>query len=276
MIILEMDIHNVVIIPKYNSSYAEGVARNTAKLVQKRGSNVYTISPFSVEKGIVLKHLAELSDKDIDLAIAVGGDGTTLRIVKAFPNSVPIFSIKGGGTRGILATIDADELDVGIEKIFSNSFLLEKRMRIHASINGMKSTPALNEIFINGINVVRTPTFTIKFKEDELQQRMDGVIISTPTGSTGHSYSVGGSVLYEELDVLLLTPMSSVNRMPSLIFPDEPIEIRNNFESKIVVDGQNIFEVKAEENINISRYEYDAVFVRFKTRGLRQLEKLGF
>ena len=105
---------------------------------------------------------------------------------------------------------------------------------------------------------------------------MDGIIISTPTGSTGHSYSVGGSVLYEELDVLLLTPMSSVNRMPSLIFPDEPIEIRNNFESKIVVDGQNIFEVKAEENINISRYEYDAVFVRFKTRGLRQLEKLGF
>lgn len=276
MIILRMDIHNVAIVIKHDSSYAEEVARKTAKLLQERNSHVYTISPLSVENGTTLNHVDELNDKDIDLAIAIGGDGTTLRIVRAFTNSVPIFGIKGGGTRGILATIDSSELETGIEKIFSNSFHLEKRMRIYASVNGMKSAPALNEVLISRINITRTPTFTIKFKEDELKQRMDGIIISTPTGSTGHSYSVGGPVLYEELNVLLLTPMNSVNRMPPLIFPDEPIEIHSNFESKIVVDGQDVFEIKPEENVKIARYEHDAIFVRFKTKGLRQLAKLGF
>ena len=217
-----------------------------------------------------------LNDKQIDLAIAVGGDGTTLRVVRAFTNSVPIFCIRGGGTRGILATIDVDEIDAGIEKIFSGSFHLEKRMRIYASIKGTNSAPALNEVLISGINITPAPTYTIKFKEDELQQRMDGIIISTPTGSTGHSYSVGGPVLYEELNVLLLTPMNSVNRMAPLIFPDESIEINCNFESKLVVDGQDVFEIRPKENIKIARYEHDAVFVRFKTKGLRQLAKLGF
>lgn len=271
-----MEIRNVAVVTKHDSSFAEDVARKAAKLFQERNVHVYTIAPFSIEKGTTLQHLNELNGKDIDLAIAVGGDGTTLRIVRAFTNSIPIFGIKGGGTRGILATIDADELNSGIKKIFSGSFHLEKRMRIYASVNGMKSAPALNEVFISRINITRTPTFTINFKEDEIQQRMDGVIISTPTGSTGHSYSVGGPVLYEELDVLLLTPMNPVNRMPPLIFPDEPIEIRSNFESKIVVDGQDVFEIKPNQNIKVARYEHDAVFVRFKTKGLRQLAKLGF
>jgi len=276
MIIPQMNIRNVAIVTKPNSTYAGEISRKTAKLLQERGSHVYTISRFSLDGGTMLDHLDELNDKQIDLAIAVGGDGTTLRVVRAFTNSVPIFCIRGGGTRGILATIDVDELDAGIENIFSGSFHLEKRMRIYASIKGTNSAPALNEVLISGINITRTPTYTIKFKEDELQQRMDGIIISTPTGSTGHSYSVGGPVLYEELNVLLLTPMNSVNRMAPLIFPDESIEINCNFESKLVVDGQDVFEIRPKENIKIARYEHDAVFVRFKTKGLRQLAKLGF
>ncbi|MEM2760734.1 MAG: NAD(+)/NADH kinase [Nitrososphaerales archaeon] len=271
-----MNIRNVAIIRKHDSSYAADVARKTAKILQEKGATVYTISPFNVEQGVTLNHINELNDKDIDLAVAVGGDGTTLRIVRAFTNSVPVFGIRGGGMRGILATIDVEELESAIKKIFSNEFHLERRMRIYASIGSIKSAPALNEIYISRVNVTRTPTYTIKFKEDELHQRMDGVIVSTPTGSTGHSYSVGGPVLYEELDVLLLTPVNSINRMPPLIFPDEPIEIRSNFESRIVVDGQDVFEIKPEENIRVARYEHDAVFVRFKTKGLRQLAKLGF
>lgn len=271
-----MDIRNVAVAVKHDSAYAEGVARKTSKLLQKHGATVHTITPFSVEGGVTLNKLEELNDKKIDLAVAVGGDGTTLKIVRALINSVPVFGIRGGGTRGILAAVDEDEVEEGIERIFSNAFHLENRMRIYASINGIKSAPALNEIFISRIDVTRTPIYTIKFKEDEIQQRMDGIIISTPTGSTGHSYSVGGPVLYEELDVLLLTPMNSINRMPPLIFPDEPIEITSNFESKIVIDGQNVSEIKPEGNIKIARYEHDAVFVRFKTKGLRQLAKLGF
>lgn len=271
-----MKIQRVAVMTKHNSQYSESIAKKTAKLLQDRKCEVYTVSPFGVENGITVEHIDELNSKEIDLGIAVGGDGTTLRLVRAFANSVPIFGIKGGGTRGILQAVDAKDLEESIDPIFSNDFHLERRMRIYAFIDGVKSTAALNEIFISRINITRTPTFAIKFKEDELQQRMDGIIICTPTGSTGHSYSAGGPVLYEELDVLLLTPMNSINRMPPLIFPDEPIEVRSNFGSKIVVDGQDVLEIDADQNIKIARYEHDALFVRFKTKGLRQLAKLGF
>jgi len=153
---------------------------------------------------------------------------------------------------------------------------LEKRMRIYASVNGLEFPPALNEILINRINVTRTPTYTIRFAQDELKQRMDGVIISTPTGSTGHSFSLGGPVLHENLNALVITPLSSVNKMPPLVVPNEPIVVSSNADSSLVIDGQSVYEIKSEQDFMIARYEHDAVFLRFKPKGLRQLAKLGF
>jgi len=271
-----MPIKNIVLVTRYSSAEAENIANNVAQLVHKRGANVYTVSPLSVENAKELDSSDELKDIDLDLAIAIGGDGTTLRAVRWLSNAVPVFSIKLVGSRGILAETTPDQLEPALDRIFSNSFYLEKRMRIYASIDGHEFAPALNEILINRINVTRTPTYTIRFAQDELKQRMDGIIISTPTGSTGHSFSLGGPVLHENLNALVLTPLSSVNRMPSLVVPTEPIGVRSNADSSIIVDGQSTFEIKSEQDIRVARYEHDAIFLRFKPKGLRQLAKLGF
>ncbi len=271
-----MTINNIVLVTRYNSAEAESIAIKVAHLVRKRGVNVYTISPLSIESAKRLDSEDELRHIKLELAIAIGGDGTTLRTVRWLSNAVPVFSIKLAGSRGILAEITPEQLEPALDSIFSNSFYLEKRMRIYASINGHEFPPALNEILINRINVTRTPTYTIRFAQDELKQRMDGVIISTPTGSTGHSLSLGGPVLHENLNALVITPLSSVNRMPPLVVTTEPIEVRSNGDSSIIVDGQSTFETKSEQDIRIARYEHDAVFLRFKSKGLRQLAKLGF
>ena len=275
-ILLAMVINNIVLVTRYSSVEAENIAKKVAELMRKRGANVYTVSPLSVENAKELDSADELRRITLDLAMAIGGDGTTLRAVRWLSNAVPVFSIKLAGSRGILAETTPDQLEPALDSIFSNSFYLEKRMRIYASINGLEFPPALNEILINRINVTRTPTYTIRFAQDELKQRMDGVIISTPTGSTGHSFSLGGPVLHENLNALVITPLSSVNKMPPLVVPNEPIVVRSNADSSIIVDGQSVYEIKSEQDFRIARYEHDAVFLRFKPKGLRQLAKLGF
>ncbi|MFQ5921137.1 MAG: NAD(+)/NADH kinase [Nitrososphaerales archaeon] len=271
-----MAINNILLVTRYGSSEARDIARKVAEIVQKKGANVYTVSPLSFDKSKELDSEEELKDIPLDLAIGVGGDGTVLRAVRWMRNSVPVFSIKLAGSRGILAETTPEEVESALDRIFANSFYLEKRMRVYASIDGLASSPALNEILINRMTLTRTPTYTIRFAHDELSQRMDGVLVSTPTGSTGHSFSLGGPVLHEGLDALVITPLGSVNRMPQLVVPNEQIEVRSNDEASIIVDGQSAFEIKSNQNIKIARYQHDAVFLRFETKGLRQLAKLGY
>lgn len=273
---MTISINNILLVTRYNSPEARKIARKIAEMVQKRGATVYTVSPLSVESGRQLDSEDELKKVTLDLAIGVGGDGTTLRAVRWMHNAVPVFGVKLAGSRGILTESTPDELDASLDRIFSNSFYLERRIRVYASIDGLESPPALNEILINRINPTRTPTYTVRFAQDEIRQRMDGVVVSTPTGSTGHSFSLGGPVLHEGLEALLITPLSSLNRMPPLIVPIEEIEVISNADSSIIVDGQSAFEIQSDRNIRIARYEHDAVFLRFQPRGLRQLEKFGY
>jgi NAD+ kinase len=271
-----MTINNIVLVTRYGSLEAENAANKVAQLLHKRGANVYTVSPLAVMNAKQLESEHELRRTHLDLAIAIGGDGTVLRAIRWLSNAVPVFGLRLAGSRGILAETSLDEVESALDRIFANAFCVEKRMRIYASIDSLEFPPALNEILISRINVTRTPTFTIRFAKDQLKQRMDGIMIATPTGSTGHSFSLGGPVLHENLNVLVITPLSPVNRMPPLVVPNEPIEVKSNADSSIIVDGQSTFEIKFEQDIKIARYKHDARFLRFETKGLRQLAKLGF
>ena len=138
------------------------------------------------------------------------------------------------------------------------------------------SPSALNEIYISRVNLTKTAEIEIKFQNDTVKQKMDGVIIATPSGSTGHSFSLGGPILHESLDVLIITPVAPVYRLASLVVPDEKIEIISSHDCNIAIDAQVIKTAGYEEPIIIKKYNKPAVFVRLKKRGLRQMSKLGF
>jgi NAD+ kinase len=142
--------------------------------------------------------------------------------------------------------------------------------------NEVVPPPALNEIFCTRVNMARTPIFSIGMMNDEIRQRMDGILISTPTGSTGHSLSFGSAILHEDLDCLILVPVASVNRMPPVVVPVQEIEIKCNHNLYLIVDGQEMFNVDTGKPVKISRYQSNAKFIRIKKRGMRQLAKLGF
>ena len=135
---------------------------------------------------------------------------------------------------------------------------------------------ALNDIVITRTNLTKTPTITINLFDYPVSQKMDGVIVSSPTGSTGHALSLGGPIIHESMNCVLILPIAPVNKTPALILELKDIEIRSTDSSKIIIDGQQVFDSTPENNITISKYPYDGVFLRIGKRGIRQLEKLGF
>ena len=271
-----MNLNRVAVLSKVGSKESEDAAKKVAKKLLAKKSQVFTISPVEVEGAKKVGDLEELKDTKLDLTITLGGDGTTLRTFRYLENEVPNLAINVGGNRGILSEITMHEIDTAINQILSDNIFLDKRIRVVASCNGQDFPPALNEIFINRQNLTKTSLFEIRFQNDTVTQKMDGVIISTPSGSTGHSYSLGGPILHESLDVLIITPVAPVNKLPSLVVPDEKIEILSSHDSNIIMDAQVIKPARNDDIITIRKYKKHAVFVRIKKRGLRQMSKLGF
>ncbi|TSA18347.1 MAG: NAD(+)/NADH kinase [Nitrosopumilales archaeon] len=271
-----MNLNRVAVVSKVGSKESEEAAKKVAKKLLAKKSQVFTISPVEVEGAKKVSDLEELKDAKLDLTITCGGDGTTLRTFRYLENEVPNLAINVGGNRGILSEITMPEIDTAINQILSDNIFLDKRIRVVASCNGQDFPPALNEIFINRQNLTKTSLFEIRFQNDTVTQKMDGVIIATPSGSTGHSYSLGGPILHESLDVLIITPVAPVNKLPSLVVPDEKIEILSSHDSSIIMDAQVIKPARYDDVITIRKYKKQAVFVRIKKRGLRQMSKLGF
>jgi NAD+ kinase len=271
-----LKLQKVAVISKVGSKDSEQAAKDVAKKLLAKKSTVYIISPIEVEGTKKIETLEELKKIKLDLIITLGGDGTTLRVFRNLDNETPILTINVGGNRGILAEITIDEIDDAINQILKDKFFLDSRTRVVASCGGKEFPPALNEIYISRTNLTKTSEINIKFQNDVVKQKMDGVIIATPSGSTGHSFSLGGPILHESLDVLIITPVAPVYRLESIVVPDEKIEITSSHDSSIVMDAQVVKTAGFDEPIIIKKYKKPAVFVRLKKRGLRQMSKLGF
>ena len=184
----------MAVVSKVGSKDSEEAAKDVAKKLLAKKSTVYTISPIEVEGTTKIETLEELKKIKLDLIITLGGDGTTLRVFRNLDNETPILTINVGGNRGILAEITIEEIDNAIKQILKDKFFLDKRTRVIASCGGKEFPPALNEIYISRTNLTKTSEINIKFQNDMVKQKMDGVIVATPSGSTGHSFSLGGPI----------------------------------------------------------------------------------
>jgi len=271
-----LKLNRVAVVSKFGNKEAEEAAIKVAKKFLAKKATVFTISPVSVQNCKKIETVKELKKEKLDLVVTLGGDGTTLRAFRNLENEIPILTINVGGTRGILSEITLDQIDTAIKQIMSGKIFLDKRTRVVASCGGEEFPPALNEIFINRKNLTKTAEIEIKFQNDTVKQKMDGVIIATPSGSTGHSLSLGGPVIHESLDVLIITPVAPVYRLESIVVPEEKIQVISSHDCNVVMDAQVVKSAGFEEPITIKKYKKQAVFVRLKKRGLRQLSKLGF
>jgi NAD+ kinase len=271
-----LNISKVGIVTKLNNQDALEAARKIVDFFRSTNVKVFSINNIDHPHAIAVSP-EKIGDINLDLVFSVGGDGTTLRTFRMLPNSTPVFSINIGGTRGILAEITGDfDIKENLQNIVKGDCFLDSRIRIVAQVGDKIIGPALNDIVITRFGLTRTPTFKVCLLNQCLSLRMDGIITATPTGSTGHSLSLGGPIIHEQVNCLMIFPVAPVKRMPCFIVNPQEISITSTHDSKLVIDGQEVYDVRADSRILISRYRLNAIFLRLRKRGITQIAKLGF
>ncbi|QFP42011.1 NAD(+)/NADH kinase [Borrelia miyamotoi] len=202
-------------------------------------------------------------EDNLMFAITLGGDGTVLLASSLFLKNnidIPIISINLGKV-GFLADIKPRDFKKVIDKFFDNSLVIHKKylLNISAYENGhnILTKYALNDVIIRSSILNKLIYTNLRVNsEDFLSYRSDGIIFATPTGSTGYSFSAGGSVLESDLQAFILTPISPhsvYNR--SFVFSSGS-KLSLSFHKEYALFPASIF----VDGINIGKFKVDVVF----------------
>ncbi len=211
---------------------------------------------------------------DIDLVIAIGGDGSYISVAKqAAIHKKPVLCINAGNL-AFLAGLEGNELHL-LEKLLTGGFSTDKRMMLEVSVKNYDGEKflgyCLNDVAIargNEIKLIDLDAFCDERKINSY--RADGVVLSTPTGSTAYSWSAGGPVIDPDLQCIMLTPIcthSPLNR--SLVFNEKSVITVKSAKKaqKICVsaDGEKSIELSDDFEVKIKKSEYYAEFIRIKS-----------
>ena len=202
-----------------------------------------------------------IPNKKYDLLISLGGDGTLLNIAKKYLDT-PIMGINTGNL-GYLTVSNKDNLHDLVKKIKNNEIEIEERLLIEGILNNEKII-ALNDIVISRGNYAKMIDTKLYIDGKYVDSyRGDGLIISTPTGSTAYSLSAGGPIVEPGLDVTLITPICShsIKQRPIVVSVDRNIEIKSENEFLVVADGE---EGLKSRNISITKYNKKVKLVKLK------------
>ena len=205
---------------------------------------------------------------EYDFVISIGGDGTILRSANEIGElSIPIIGLNRGRL-GFLANSPIEIIDSIIEKITNSDFRISERTIIQVEFEG-KIKNALNEISVSRKNTTSLITIDTKLNGQYLNTYWaDGLIISTPTGSTGYSLSCGGPIIMPDSKNLVLTPIAphNLNARPLVISDNKQIEISiNGRENEYFISADSqIFSVNINSKINISKARYFLKMIEFE------------
>ena len=231
-------------------------------LVFNRNIPDYEKSLSKVENTLVKKSVDfksfNLDNMDFygDFTIVIGGDGTILRAARFYSEkSLPTFGVNIGRL-GFLAQVKSDDFDEVLDAILSGKYETEERIMLESG-----RYLALNDFVVRGCNTTRASKFYLEINgEDVCDYIADGLIVSTPTGSTAYGLSAGGPVLYPTTDSILIVPICphTLNARPLVIPTTEKIAVKTADSSlSVAIDGYQ--KIECIERIDIKKSERKAV-----------------
>tara|TARA_B100001057_G_scaffold244019_1_gene244326 strand:+ start:1409 stop:2296 length:888 start_codon:yes stop_codon:yes gene_type:complete len=214
----------------------------------------------------------EKIDSDIDFVFSVGGDGTILRSITYVKDSnIPVLGVNTGRL-GFLTSVQKENINDAISHIKNNEFSVIERTIIKVNLDSANNTftdypYALNEITIQRKDTTSLLNISCQINDNYLTNYWsDGLIVSTPTGSTGYSLSNGGSIVSPESKVILLNPIAPHNiNMRSLVIPD-------NSNIKVNIEGENdinlsidsrMYSINSSSQIEISKADFTIKTIKF-------------
>lgn len=247
----EINLSKVGIFYNKDNSKAEYVARSVENVLSRNGitSQILTIDNFA---------------SDITFAIVLGGDGTILKTARFYAKySVPILGINLGRL-GFLSQAKSTQFEEAIDLVLKGAFKVEDRIML-TTIDGKMN--ALNDIVIKGDGFSRTSRLYVHINDNIVCDYLaDGIIISTPTGSTAYTLSAGGPILSPVLDALVIVPICphTMNARPIVIPSSEVIKVTSSQNKpllKMSADGQETVCLGPNDDIQIKRSEEKARLV---------------
>jgi len=205
-------------------------------------------------------------NKKADIVITIGGDGTILRALRNIDK--PIFSINSGGM-GFLSEVESKYSMEGLKRVIDGDYNIEKRSKLKIFLDDNRLPDATNEVTIQTAKIAKIMYYQI-IVENELLETIgaDGVILSTPTGSTSYALSVGGPILDPSVSAILIAPVAPfrLSARPWVVPLSKKIKIKilpKSKATKIVIDGQYSKDVTPDSNITVTGSEKTAKFIRF-------------
>jgi NAD+ kinase len=209
------------------------------------------------------RHISSLEEMgaSCDLVIAVGGDGNILSTARVMaPFGVPILGINRGKL-GFLADVSPDEIEARLGEVISGDYTTEEHFLLEGEVEGHDDVPcALNEILIHSANTPKMIEAEL-YVNDQFVYTLnsDGLIVSSPTGSTAYALSAGGPIMHPSLDAIVLVPMfpHSLNNRPLVVPGADEIRIvissDTQMKAKVSFDSQLEFQVEPGESLIIRK-----------------------
>jgi len=220
----------------------------------------------SAKKLDVKGYSLEKINKKVDVVVTIGGDGTVLRALEKIEK--PIFAINSGGM-GFLCEAESKYAKESLKRVIDKDYNIEERAKLKVLVNGKRLADAANEVTVQTARIAKIMYLQV-FVENELIETFgaDGVIVSTPTGSTSYSLSAGGPILDPAVNAMVITPIApfKLSARPWVVPLEKNVSIKLLYKSKesyLVIDGESPQPVTPDSNITITGSEKKARFIRF-------------
>jgi NAD+ kinase len=209
-----------------------------------------------------------------DLLVVIGGDGTLLRFASvAAQTDIPLLGVNLGRI-GFLSEIALEEFSSAIEKMQRGDYRIEERMTLLCSINGAPFASCLNDILISKQSFSGTIHIDMFCDGQPVGSVFsDGIIVSTPTGSTAYNLSAGGPVVTQTLDSIIVTAVCShtLHIRPVVSAPDALWTFQVNGEGFVAGDGIKLSRVNPDDCISVTRSDRRVRFIRFQEQNVFEL-----
>jgi NAD+ kinase len=253
-------------------------ARKIHQIIEHRGFK--SIPDEDLARSARLSAGKPLKQMDVELLITLGGDGTVLKAAKELRKSkTPIFAVNMG-RRGYLTEVEPSEFEEKFTRWQKGDYQLEEQWKLSVFHQNRLVAEALNEALLLPTVPAKMLNLNLSLRGKRVfQARADGIIVSTPTGSTAHSFSAGGPVLETSMDNVSLTLMAPLQPVKSIVVPVKASPQLRVSEpgpnANLVIDGRLEKEIKIGQSLSFKRSSKSTFFVRFGDtflqRSLRRL-----
>ncbi|WOG26087.1 NAD(+) kinase [Endozoicomonas sp. 8E] len=263
---------------RQGKAHIEGTLKRLSDFLQLQG---VTVSLDEQLSDLLPGHDFQISDrasmgKTCDLVVVIGGDGSLLGAGRELSvHDVPVVGVNLGRL-GFLTDVSPDELETCIGEILNGHYRMENRFLLEAKVERQGQTigcgDALNDVVLHPGVSTKIIEFEL-FIEDQFvyRQRSDGLIMSTPTGSTAYALSGGGPIMHPKLDAIVLVPM-----YPHML-TNRPLVVDGNSQLKLVIhEGNEIHpRISFDGQVDIELMPDDVILIRKKKQSLRLLHPLN-